>query len=313
VDAVGSSEARQQSSSVSTGSITLPKRQAKAWSLPACGGAEMHYESDEHGSFSVGPAGMHCSLRGGGHQGCPPWQLNLRVDGQLRRWAPEGWLGSLWRLRVLPCRYLIHTLCTPAHYALHAPSGLGQPGPSMSVEGDGVAHIETNFGEAFPEAWLYAQGHATTSLGQPIQLLIVGGRFKIGPVLPLTWLLCLKLPGWPQLEFRTTDLDSVHVRHLSFADGKVVLEAARPRWRRGKRSAQVTVHLSAPRSSFGRHRLFVPTTEGFTRTPGTVESFAARAEVCVSSSNGVDAATETFVCSGCLLEFGGTFQQEGAL
>jgi len=302
----------RQSSGVPNGNIMLPKRQAESWSLPAFGGAELRYESAEHGFFAVGPAGLRCSLSGGGHQGSPSWQLDLQVDGTLRPWAPEGWLGTLWRLRVLPCRYLIDTLCTPAHYALHAPGGFAQPGPSMSMEGDGVAHVETNFGEAFPEAWLYAQGHATTSVGQPMQLLIVGGRFKIGPVSPLTWLLCLKLPGWPQLEFRTTDLDSVRVRNLSFTDGDVVLEAARPRWRRGNESAQVTVHLSAPRSSFGRQRLFVPTMEGFKRTPGTTESFAARAEVCVSSSNKADVAKEVFLFSGCLLEFGGNFQQEGA-
>lgn len=246
-------------------------------------------------------------LRGRSADGAP-WDLEVHIEGALRPWLPEGWLGRLWRTGLLPCRYLVHTLCTPARYALSAPGGLGERGSPLSLAGDGTAHVETNFGESFPDGWIYAQGHASASDGEGPVFVLTGGRFRIGPVAPLTWLLCLRLPGLPPLDFRTTDLDVVQVRRLSFAEKEVALEARRPLWRGGPR---VSLRLRAPAGSFGREGLYVPTPGGFARTPGAAESFSAVADLRVSGVNG--GAGSCFSLQGCVLEFGGAFQDQREL
>jgi len=82
-----------------------------------------------------------------------------------------------------------------------------------------------------------------------------------------------------------------------------VLEARR-RWAGAPR---VSLRLRAPSETFGRDGgLFVPTIDGFARSPGAVESFSASAEVQV---NGLPSGrSSTFKLEGCVFEFGGSFQ-----
>eukprot|EP00971_Amphidinium_carterae_P221732 4401549-Amphidinium_carterae.2 len=47
--------------------------------------------------------------------------MKVDCDGPLQPWSPEGWLGYLAGLRILPCRYSVHTLATPATYSATVP------------------------------------------------------------------------------------------------------------------------------------------------------------------------------------------------
>ena len=57
--------------------------------------------------------------------------------------GPEGWLG---RTGLLPCHYVVQSLGSSAEYRVEMP-GRG------SSHGVGVAHVETNYGVAFPKGW----------------------------------------------------------------------------------------------------------------------------------------------------------------
>lgn len=279
-----------------------PLRQAAIWLAPTCGRGELRYESSEHGIFEVTPSGVRCQLHGMGSRGLP-WELEIDVQGALKPWAPEGWLRHLAPLGILPCRYTVHTLGTPARYDLRAPGGLANNGgTALELHGCGSAHLETNHGESFPQGWLYAQGTGVDGA----KLVLTGGRFVIGPVTTVTWLLCLRLPGLPPLDFRTIDLDAMRVRRLSFKSKELVLEASRPWHRGGSTAPNVTLQIRAPASSYPvGGGLFVPTVEGFARSPGALESFDATAEVRVRGLAGGEAS---YSLRGCVLEFGGSFQ-----
>lgn len=268
--------------------------------------------------MEVGPEGARCRLRGAGAGGAAGWTLEFEtragtgggVAGASAPWAPEGWLGRLGGpLGLLPCRYAVQAMGAPAAYTLSAPAGLATlGGHTVEAQGEGLLHVETNYGESFPEGWLYAQGCGDRGA----RLVLTGGRFRIGPAAPMTWLLCLRLPGLDPLEFRTTDLDVVRVRILNFEDKELFIEAERPAW--GNRGGggyggplHASVRLTAPRSTFGADGgLYVPTPGGFSRSPGAVESFVATARVRVRGLPG--GAEGEFTLPGCALEFGGLFQ-----
>jgi hypothetical protein len=57
--------------------------------------------------------------------------------------GPEGWLG---RTGLLPCHYSVQSLGSIAEYKVEMPGG-------GSSQGTGVAHVETNYGVAFPKGW----------------------------------------------------------------------------------------------------------------------------------------------------------------
>lgn len=266
--------------------LELPLRQAAVWSAPATRRGRLRYESADAGWLEVGPGGLSCDLR------AEAGRIRIASSGAARPWAPEGWLGRLGPLGALPCRYVVQTLHTPSRYAFE--------GPGADWRGEGSLHVETNFGESFPEGWLYAQGRGDDGA----EVLIAGGRFSIGPVAPMTWLLRLRLPGLEPLEFRTTDLDSVRVGALSCCR-LLQLEVRRPLLRGGR--LRVSVRLSAPPSSFSSDGgLYVPTADGFSRSPGALESFAAVADIRVEGSR--EAVGTACHIQGCLLEFGGSFQ-----
>jgi len=273
----------------------------------------LRYECAKHGHIEVRSGKVVYNLHGVGRGGLP-WELALETSGPVpERWTPEGWLGRVGPLGILPCRYMVHSLATPAKYSFKAPGGLSsssghEDGQDTSFDfgGHGLVHLETNYGECFPEGWMYVQGHGSGS-AEGVRLLLTGGRFKIGPLKPLTWLLCLRVPGLPALDFRTTDLDIVKVRRLSVAEKELSLEFKRRlSWLKGS-SPTVHLRLTAPPSTFSSDGgLYVPTTFGFARSPGAVESFAGTAEVRVTGLP--EGKSCELKLEGCIFEFGGTFQ-----
>ena len=121
------------------------------------------------------------------------------------------------------------------------------------MQGTGSTHMECNYGDMFPQGWLWAQGIApasnqtTTSraiakpaapLSPARQLLnsvitpqsdetafvMTGGNFKIGPIASKSWVIGYrsKVLDW---NFRTTDFDKVKASVLSYKAGRASVTA----------------------------------------------------------------------------------------
>jgi hypothetical protein len=254
------------------------------------------------------------------------------------RAGPEGWLG---RTGLLPCHYFVHSFASPATYDLAFPangfpatqppagqppaspnpspvSRLGgmsgfrlgsRPSPPVHMTGHGLTHIERNYGDAFPRAWVWAQASAPPPAAA--QLVLTGGQFVIGPIETQSFVIGLRAAaaaldgGHPPSQsdgaggssnggrhagsknspaalvwnFRSTDGDAIHHERDACA-GRLFVEATS---RGGGR--RLRVRLSAPPPSFGA-RIPVPTAGGFSAEPGCRESYNATADITAWASHG---------------------------
>jgi len=224
--------------------------------------------------------------------------------------GPEGWLAHLPLL--LPCHYFVHTVGSECSYSARVPSLFGR----SEETGFGFAHVEGNHGGAFPEGWVWSQGIAARNAAS---LSVVGGRFTIGPVTPVTWVVFFRV-GKEKYVFRTTDLDRfkydvdpvrkrVEIRATRTLVGTsiptildMVIESD-DRFESSSGSCSATCN-----SKFGIH-IHVPTTEGFSNDPGCRETYTARAHMKVSQRRaGEWVVIHDVVIPLTALEFGGTFQ-----
>ena len=94
--------------------------------------------------------------------------------------GPEGWLAPT---GLLPCHYFVHSFGSPSSYTLKhrlasngavehngqacgarplapLPSSLAVNSPLLSTAQAALAHMERNYGEAFPEGYTWAQATA---------------------------------------------------------------------------------------------------------------------------------------------------------
>lgn len=311
-------------------------------------GARVSWWSDHHGGMEVSGNDVFVDVRLGG-EGIAGNDLRLvaNISGPRILWdehrpdhgGPEGWLS---RTGLLPCHYFVHSFGSRASYTLwdrtaaagsaagiapRAPSGWASTKPRLMGE-RALAHVERNWGDAFPTGWVWAQ--ATASTGDAF-LVLTGGRFVIGPLTTHSHVIGLRTRaelggsrgsarygrrrGWPALswDFRTTDLDRVaEVRRP--CDGLLAINATS---RNGRRRLELV--FSAPPRSFGA-RIPVPTTaEGFSDQPGCRESYTAVVELTAWQRPTRDRAASAVVENDeklvhrthiprAVLEFGGDFQ-----
>ena len=242
------------------------------------------------------------------------YRLQYTLDGR-RLWSdkdpdgggPEGWLKHFPLL--LPCHYFVHSTGSPCQYTAHIPSLLG----GTEVLGRGFAHVEGNHGSSFPEGWVWSQG---IGADKDTSLSLVGGKFTIGVVSPLTWVVFFRKGGNTHV-FRTTDMD-----HFSYdvdpARNRIELTATRTlHGARPKTRMHLTIEASdgavAAAADFGIH-IHVPTSDGWSNSPGCRETYTACARVRVSEWRGgsdewVFVEEEETVIPLAALEFGGSFQQ----
>lgn len=213
--------------------------------------------------------------------------------------GPEGALRHVpW---ALPCHYFVHSLASPARYTVH---GVGD---GVAMSGVGFAHLETNYGALFPKAWVWVQG--IDALGTT-HLLVTGGKFVVGGITTMTYIVAYRSPSAGALNFRTTDADSITVLEQDACAGRLSIGAApsllSALWKRG---LHISLSVSASVASFS-DPLFVPTAAGWSNDPGSVESFHARADVRVAArgSGAGDAALESTSLTLVALEFGGDFR-----
>ncbi|EKX49039.1 hypothetical protein GUITHDRAFT_136224 [Guillardia theta CCMP2712] len=247
--------------------------------------------------------------------------------------GPEGWLG---RTPLLPCRYFVQSLGSECSYTLRRRcGGMGNSSrvyhlADVCVSGGGFAHVETNYGAAFPS------GHEERKVltGPPqvigpenrVALLVTGGKFKIGGLTPLTWIVAFRVSN-TSFNFRTTDLHQVKAR-FSCSKRTFSLEAFNPfsplllsrsRFHLTALSAGDFVQIEANDANMNQdeQNVWVPTLQGFTNKPGCSESFAATVRVRAWKGRHLqrrneDAPDFDESLRLAALEFGGEFQQDSS-
>lgn len=214
--------------------------------------------------------------------------------------GPEGWLGTT---GLLPCRYFVQSLGSEATYTL---TRTGKNGKGKEVvKGEASAHVESNFGTAFPLGWIYCQ---VSGKQAGTSLLLVGGKFRIGLANPISWIVALRSPNLC-LDMRTTDMHKMETR-FSCSRRLVQLVGIDP-----KTGARVEVQVEDRAEVHDRNNVFVPTFSGFSVTPGCSESFAAVARVKAwlpgpPGSHKTRAPDFHETLPLATLEFGGEFQAE---
>ncbi|CAM9652250.1 unnamed protein product [Chrysoparadoxa australica] len=277
------------------------------------------WESEGLGRLEVGPSGGQFRFK------FPEVELLARYTGRLP-WSlerpnsagPEGWLA---KTGLLPTHYFVHSFNSDVWYQLSVQD-------RNPCHGRGSLHMESNYGDVFPEGWIWSQG-CSASIGKEGALcgaiadrdrsqatmnqgdkhmgqahyVFTGGKFVIGPIVTNTWLIGYRSDKI-QWDFRTTDGDSIQRSCVSYDDGHVSLVATS---RDGSRIMEVEV--KAPKASFGEP-IYVPSISGWTNEPGCVESHTATATFrCYSKrlgrGKGIVHLIEEVVMPLAILEFGG--------
>ncbi|KAJ9508043.1 hypothetical protein QJQ45_021374 [Haematococcus lacustris] len=159
--------------------------------------------------------------------------------------APESWVSGLGALVAL--HYATLSLATQVDWSLELPGPQPQPQPaaggqggppSRRLQGQGVAHLEAQYGRGFPGRWLWAQGHVSSGGegaggghgGSPAQLsphqLLQPGSAGGGAALQAAWVLA----GGDLPHVLSPPLPPIHTFLFSYRDpGSGVAVAVDPR------------------------------------------------------------------------------------
>ena len=235
-----------------------------------------------------------------------PWsKRNIHSEG------PEGILGYIPYL--LPCHYFVHSVGSSCEYTLDLPCDTNKQSShgirtllsnTQQLSGHGYSHIEGNHGTCFPTGWIWAQA---ISKDNQASFSLTGGKFEIGFLSPLNFILFVRIGEKKPYVFRTTDLDSMEY-DLDGHTGVVKITAQSL-----SKSSQVEITIQPFHTfekSFGKH-IFIPTPKGFSNTPGCRETYSATANVVCSEWDHTlnqYVMTESISFPLTALEFGGAFQ-----
>ena len=237
--------------------------------------------------------------------------------------GPEGWLGYT---SLLPCHYFVHSVGSECTYSLSLPAHNAKRGPDRvqsDVKGDqirplipdesvrnvlcagtGYSHIEGNHGSFFPSGWVWSQ---SISPANNASFSLTGGKFEIGFLTPVTFILFVRTGGVTKI-FRTTGFDAFSY-DLNGVLGTAKL-TAHSFSGRDRVDLVIQSKSSVSGGSFGAP-LYIPTARGFSNTPGCVETYTADALLTLyerdqSTSEHIEKVRLAFPLTA--FEFGGSFQ-----
>ena len=207
--------------------------------------------------------------------------------------GPEGLLSVL----PLPMHWYVHSLGSRAEFEYEILDGAHVGGP---IESTGYAHQEKNWGNAFPQAWMWIEGIGGENRSQ---LVAGGGKLAIGPMMFRPWILGYHSPSirW---DFNFARPGTVFQTEIDPCRGYFHLRARTP-----TRTLDVTA--SAPLDSFGM--VGIPQAEGFVSN-GAIESFSATIQVkayrhtTLTGLFGVERLVEEQVFTNAVLEFGADYK-----
>jgi hypothetical protein len=243
------------------------------WAAEGLG--ELHFTDDLCVASFAFAGGAEVALRVTNRM---PWV----EEGSASR-GPEGWLG---RTSLLPSRYFIHSVGSDATYRVRL--------EGRELAGAGFAHMECNYGNFFPRGWVWAEAIAPENASS---FSLVIGKIVVGPMEPFIATFYLRRRGGRTAVFRTTDFDRVRYA----LDG--VRREARLDFASRFSRRRATLHIAAQeRPSF--HKVFVPTPQGMSDTPGCEETYTALATVTYDDGLGPE---ETYTFPLTAFEFGGSF------
>jgi hypothetical protein len=284
------------------------------------------------------------------------FNLTMRTTGPRLPWdrthpdgpGPEGWVGKIGKL--LPCHYYVQSFGSPARYEIRGPSssaaGASGAGGPWTQAGDGLLHMEANYGRGFPDAWLWAQAVApgmrasapaptpasTSAVKRRVSKLLRGGggeeeeeeeesdadvapsalllsqvRLAFGPVVTVLGLAALRTPA-RDWSFRTSDADVINFLH-SACEGWLSLNASTPHLGSlAPPARRLEVHVASPPSDFAPP-IYFPNSTGFHNLPGSVESYSATAHFRAFEHGRLVAEDDVRIAA---LEFGGAYRADCA-
>lgn len=211
--------------------------------------------------------------------------------------GPAG-LGSL--ISVLPLQWYVHSTATPVEWTITDSVGHVRTG-------QGLAHFEKNWGDAFPGEWVWGQA---TSRTEDVQLAFAGGPppglpVSLGAVIPKVFLIGLR-DGKEFYSFKPQELGTVFELDSKPCEGKLRLLVQTP-------TQSLEIYASADPQTFSP--LAIPTKKGFVE--GAQESFRTTYTVRIYSHApfagflGMGDLQKEIVIPGGALEFGGQARCSG--
>jgi len=202
-----------------------------------------------------------------------PWSKNWSD------WGPEGWASFF---SFLPLKWYVDSLGTPTEYRLKI-AATGEV-----ITGHGYAHIEKNWGRAFPLAWMWLQA---TSEDNSSHLAMAGGPLSIGPINYTTYLIGYKTKTL-DLEIRPDQaLDAQYETQIDPCRGTFFIQASNS-------YQKILIKAQAPLDSFAP--VSIPTVAGYEKNGG-IESFSSQIQVKAYEG---DVLLEEQTFQGAALEFG---------
>lgn len=203
--------------------------------------------------------------------------------------SSRGPEGVLEHLRILRSHWSVYSTASRTMFRYVS--------PTEKLEGRGLAHQESNWGESFPQAYVWAQG--STSDGRA-QVILGGGIQSVGGANIEGWLLGIRTPSlrwdfksyWPNTHFQTQiDASNGSLRMVSRSTCR-----------------KVEIEIKANRETFSR--LATPTRQGFDYR--TVQSNSADVTIRAYRIGICGKATllESLQIPNAALEFGGGYYSE---
>lgn len=171
--------------------------------------------------------------------------------------GPYGWLDFL----PLPLRWWIQSLGSDAVYQYT----ITDDGDSETVSGVGYAHLEKNWGAAFPLGWIWTQG---ISAGNTAQFVMSTAEVDFGFYILNAWIAAYRSPvvSW---DFNYSMPETSFYTERDACAGTFLFEITTANQR-------LTFDTSAPPDTFGD--VSTPSPDGFEPETG-VESFSATMQV----------------------------------
>lgn len=209
-------------------------------------------------------------------------------------WGPGG-ISTY--INPVPLKWFVYSLGSQATYELRSAQG------SIIQQGEGYAHQEKNWGDSFPNRWIWMQGiHADNQA----QLALAGGVVRVAGIDIEKWVVAYKAPGL-DIRFESDQLHTEFFKKIDGRGGKFEFLASDLNY-------VMTVKAKSLAQQFGS--VSIPTLNGY-RKNGAKESFSTTIEIEVFKNTFPFTArsrqlVDKRVISNAALEFGNQYMQTGS-
>ena len=147
-----------------------------------------------------------------------------------------------------------------------------------TFEGTGFTHVEKNWGDSFPDSWMWAEGMKLNSDGSSVEFALAGGPKQLGPI-PLSPV--LYLVGYRsqniQWSFHPQDIVSIFDANHDSCTGEFNITDKNPQ-------NKLVIQIKADIKSF-KNCLYGPSKEEM--KPMCLESFSSLAKIQAYSADNV--------------------------